>query len=118
MLRLRKGPALIAVLLRRCISVRSASDMPGSKPGSLMTSISAVHRAPRAISAARWGSKPAPAQPGVSGVVSDQFELPGPPDGLAAMPGAQLAVNAPQVRLDGIDGDVHLAGDFCAAQHL
>jgi hypothetical protein len=33
--------------------------MPGSKPGSLMTSISAVHRPLRAIAAARWGSKPA-----------------------------------------------------------
>jgi len=48
---------------------------------------------------------------------SDQLEFPGASYGLAAMSGRQLAVDVPEVGLDGIDGDVHLAGDLGGVQH-
>lgn len=48
---------------------------------------------------------------------SQQLELPCPPDRLAPAGGAQLAEDAPQVGLDGIDGQVQLVGDLGGAQH-
>src|ERR1700733_13163207 len=48
---------------------------------------------------------------------SDQLQLPCAPDRLAAMIRRQLAVDAPEVRLDGVHRDVHLGGDLCGAEH-
>jgi hypothetical protein len=53
---------------------------------------------------------------GASYVTSDQLKLAGSADRLTAAGGRQLAVTVLEVRLDGVDGDVHLAGDFSAAQ--
>ena len=50
-------------------------------------------------------------------VRSDQPELPGPADGLAAVSRRQLAVDVLEVRLDGVEGDVHFAGDLRVSQH-
>jgi hypothetical protein len=47
---------------------------------------------------------------------SDQPKLAGPANRLIAVGRRQLAVNAPEVRLDGVNGDVHLAGDLSRAQ--
>ena len=43
---------------------------------------------------------------------SDQLKLAGPAHRLAAVRRRQLAVDVPEVGLDGVDGDVHLAGDL------
>src|SRR6266536_3743374 len=48
---------------------------------------------------------------------SDQLELAGPADRLAAVTRRQLPVDALEVRLDRVDGDVHLAGDLGGVQH-
>jgi hypothetical protein len=53
---------------------------------------------------------------GASHVTSDQLKLAGSTDRLAAAGGRQLAVNVFEVRLGGVDGDVHLAGDLGGAQ--
>jgi hypothetical protein len=42
--------------------------------------------------------------------------VPGSADRLAAAGGRQLAVSVSEVRLDCVDGHVHLDGDFSAAQ--
>jgi hypothetical protein len=55
---------------------------------------------------------------GAGYVTSDQLKLPGSADRLAAAGGRQLAVSVFEVRLDSVDGDVHLAGDFSAAQQI
>jgi hypothetical protein len=52
---------------------------------------------------------------GAGYVASDQLKLAGSADRLAAAGGRQLAVDIFEVRLDGVDGDVHLAGDFSGA---
>ena len=52
---------------------------------------------------------------GASHVTSDQLKLAGSADRLAAAGGRQLAVDIFEVRLDGVDGDVQLAGDFSAS---
>jgi len=48
---------------------------------------------------------------------SDQLELACPADGFVAMRRRQLAVDVPEVRLDGVDGDVHLARHLGRIQH-
>jgi hypothetical protein len=53
---------------------------------------------------------------GASYVTSDQLELAGSTNRLAAAGGRQLAVDVFEVRLDGVDGDVQLAGDFGGPQ--
>ena len=53
---------------------------------------------------------------GASYVTSDQLKLAGSADRLTAAGGRQLAVNVFEVRLDGVDGDVHLAGDLSGAE--
>jgi LuxR family maltose regulon positive regulatory protein len=61
---------------------------------------------------------PAPLTTGESGGRrSQQLELPCPPDRLAPAGGAQLAEDAPQVGLDGVDGQVQLVGDLRGAEH-
>lgn len=50
-------------------------------------------------------------------VRSDQLELAGPADGLAAVLRGEFAVDVPQVRLYRVDGDVHLGGDLGRVQH-
>jgi hypothetical protein len=55
---------------------------------------------------------------GVSAALLDQSELAGPADRLAAMGRRELAVDALDVCLDGVDGDAHLAGDLGGAEHL
>jgi LuxR family transcriptional regulator, maltose regulon positive regulatory protein len=55
--------------------------------------------------------------PGSSEPRSDQLKLAGPADRLAAALRRQLAVDAPEVGLDGVDGDVHLLGDLGRVQH-
>src|SRR2546430_14419568 len=52
-----------------------------------------------------------------SRATSDQPELPGAADRLAAVTRRQLAVDALEVRLDRVDGDVHLAGNLGGGQH-
>ena len=47
---------------------------------------------------------------------SDQLKLAGSADRLTAAGGRQLAVEVFEVRLDGVGGDIQLAGDFSAAQ--
>ena len=51
-----------------------------------------------------------------SNVTSDQLKLAGSADRLAAASRGQLAADVFEVRLDGVGGDVHLAGDFGAGQ--
>src|ERR1700735_591679 len=51
-------------------------------------------------------------QPGL-----DQLELAGPADRLAAVSHRQLAVDVLEVRLDGVDGEVHLVSDLSGVQH-
>ena len=53
---------------------------------------------------------------GASYVTSDQLKLAGSADRLTAAGSRQLAVTVLKVRLDGVDGDVHLAGDFSGPQ--
>ena len=48
---------------------------------------------------------------------SDQLELAGAADRFAAVTRCELAEDALEVRLDGVGGDVHLAGDLGGAQH-
>ena len=47
---------------------------------------------------------------------SDQLKLAGPADRFAAVGRGQLAVDALEVGLHGVDGDVHLAGDLGGAE--
>ena len=54
--------------------------------------------------------------PGLISAGSDQVELAGPADRSAAVIRRQLAVDVPEVGLDGIDGDVHFAGDLGRGQ--
>ena len=49
---------------------------------------------------------------------SDQLKLTGTVDRFAAVSRRQLAVNVLEVCLDGVDGDVHLAGDLGGVQHV
>ena len=48
---------------------------------------------------------------------SDELELAGSADGLAAVRRRELAVDASQVRLDGVGRDIHLAGDLGGVEH-
>jgi hypothetical protein len=48
---------------------------------------------------------------------SDELKLAGPADRFASVRRRQLAVDASEVRFDGVDGDIHLAGDLSRAQH-
>ena len=50
-------------------------------------------------------------------VVSDQLKLTGPADCLAPVSRRQLAVDASEMRLNGVGGDVHLAGHLSGIQH-
>ncbi len=53
---------------------------------------------------------------GAGYVTSDQLKLPGSAYRLAAASHRQLAADVFEVRLDGVDGNVQLAGDFSVAQ--
>ena len=48
---------------------------------------------------------------------SDQLQLAGAADRFAAVSRRQLSVDVPEVGLDGVDGDVHLASDLGRVQH-
>jgi len=48
---------------------------------------------------------------------SDQLKLAGPADRLGAVSRGQLAEDAFEVRLDGVDGDVHFTGYLSRVQH-
>ncbi len=88
-------------------------------PGAAACSCSAWRRArcPPAPGGAGGACGGGPNAPGTGNVRSDQPELPGPADGLAAVSRRQLAIDVFEVRLDGVEGDVHFAGNLRVSQH-
>jgi len=62
------------------------------------------------------GSAYTGARPTCRTQTSDQFELAGAADRFAAVSRRQLSVDVPEMSLDGVDGDVHLASDLGRVQ--
>src|SRR5437762_11529469 len=81
--------------------------MPGARSRVLSASTAAVWAPTGSPSCAGWRSR----------ATSDQPELPGAADRLAAVTRRQLAVDVFEVRLDRVDGDVQLAGNLGGGQH-
>src|SRR5271170_2949718 len=105
-----------------CTRTAAPSRTGAPVPSNSRTLVSHSRPWPRSGAAISAGNlcdtsdRPLP-HPGPGPRESDQVELPGPADRLAAVGRRQLAVNALEVSLDRVDGDVHLAGDLRHVQH-